>query len=182
MRFTDFLRTTVTLMLAAASVLALVTLAGANNTGNDNVALFALGWWVIAGAIGAWVGHRPAALQPIATLLVNARVQPALPELNVSAIVLQRLWPLLTCTAVAGAVAFVVPQVPAVAAGFTIIGALSWRRQASAVSAIEGRDGAQFYVERRSPWQPIRLTRSRGFRSNVFELSGSNGVPVTDRA
>jgi hypothetical protein len=105
-----------------------------------------------------------------------------LPELNLSRIVLQRLWPLLALTAVAGAVAFVVPQVPAVAGGFTIIGALSWRRQASAVSAIEGRDGAQFYVERRSPWQPISLIRSPGFRSNVMELSRPNGVPITDRA
>ena len=47
----------------------------------------------------------------------------------------------------AGALAFAVPQVPAVATGFAIIWALAWRRQASAVTAIEERDGARFYVE-----------------------------------
>jgi hypothetical protein len=65
--------------------------------------------------------------------------------------------------------------VPAVATGFAIIWALGWRRQASAVTAIEERDGARFYVERTSPLQPIRLVRTPGFRSNLFELNGSAG-------
>jgi len=182
MRFTDFLRTTVMLSLAAASVLALVTLAGVNNSGNDHILLFALIWWVIAGAIGAWIGRRAAASAPIATLLAQARTQQAMPELNPGPIVLQRLWPLLLCTAIAGAVAFLVPQVPAVGAGFTIILALSWRRQSSAVKAIEDRDGAQFYVERSSPWRPIRLIRSPGFRSNLMELNGHRRVGIERQA
>jgi hypothetical protein len=88
---------------------------------------------------------------------------------------LNRLWPLLVSTVGAGALAFVLPQVPAVAAGFAIIWALAWRRQASAVTAIEERDGARFYVERTSPLKPIRLVRTPGFRSNLFELNGSSG-------
>ena len=43
---------------------------------------------------------------------------------------LNRLWPLLISTVGAGALAFLVPQVPAIAAGFAIIWALAWRRQA----------------------------------------------------
>ena len=74
-----------------------------------------------------------------------------------------------------GAVAFLVPQVPAVATGFAIIWALGWRRQASAVRAIEQRDGARFYVDKTSPLQPIRLVRTPGFRSNLFELNGASG-------
>jgi len=35
----------------------------------------------------------------------------------------------------------------AIATGFAIIWALAWRRQESAVAAIEGRDGVRFYVE-----------------------------------
>jgi hypothetical protein len=59
----------------------------------------------------------------------------------------------------------VVPQVPAIAAGFAIIWALAWRRQSSAVTAIENRDGARFYIERTSPLAPIRLVRTPGLRS-----------------
>jgi hypothetical protein len=182
MRFTDFLRTTVMLSLAAASVLAVVTLAGVNGNGDDQVLVFALIWWAIAGVIGAWIGRRFVTTQPIAALLANAKTQQTLPELNPGSIVLQRLWPLLLCTALAGAVAFLVPQVPAVGAGFTIILALSWRRQSSAVKAIEDRDGAQFYVERSSLWQPIRLIRSPGFRSNVTEMNGHRGAELGRQA
>ena len=55
------------------------------------------------------------------------------------------------------------PPVSAVAAGGAIIWALAWRRQERAVTAIEERDGARFYVDRTSPVQPIRLVRTPGF-------------------
>ena len=51
---------------------------------------------------------------------------------------LNRLWPLLFSTVGAGALAFLVPQVPAVATGFGIIWSLAWRRQASAVRGDRG--------------------------------------------
>jgi hypothetical protein len=172
-RFTDFLRTTVLISAAAASALAAVTLAGANSTGDDLILPLAAGWWLLAGAIGIWLGRRAETLQPIASLLASARMQPTLPELNPGRTVLNRLWPLLLSTLGAGAMAFVLPQVPTVATGFAIIWALAWRRQAGAVAAIEERDGARFYVERTSPFRTIRLVRTPGFRSNLFELNGS---------
>src|SRR5437588_5662357 len=101
-------------------------------------------------------------------------MQASLPEVNPGRTVLNRLWPLLVSTVGAGALAFVLPQVPAVATGFAIIWALAWRRQASAVTAIEERDGARFYIERTSPIKPIRLVRIPGFRSNLFELNGAS--------
>ena len=104
-------------------------------------------------------------------------MQPTLPEVNPGRILLNRLWPLLVSTIGAGAVAFVLPQVPAVATGFAIIWSLAWRRQASAVRAIEERDGARFYIERTSPLQPIKLVRTPGFRSNLFELNGASRRP-----
>jgi hypothetical protein len=55
------------------------------------------------------------------------------------------------------------PQVAAVAAGFPMIWALTLRRQEAAVSAIEQRDAARFYVDRTSPMHPIRLVRTPGF-------------------
>jgi hypothetical protein len=172
-RFTDFLRTTVLLSAASATVLAAVTIAAAANTGENLVFAFAAAWWIVAAVIGVWSGRRGGASGAIATLLAGARSQSSLPELTPARTLLNRLWPLLVCTIGAGALAFELPQVPAVASGFAIIWALAWRRQASAVTAIEERDGARFYVERTSPLRPIKLVRTPGFRSNLFELNGA---------
>jgi hypothetical protein len=174
-RFTEFLRTTVLLSAASATVLAAVTAAGAANTGDDLVFPFAAAWWLIAAVTGIWFGRRAATSPAIASLLAGARAQTSLPQVNPARTLLNRLWPLLLCTIGAGALAFVLPQVPAVAAGFAIIWALAWRRQASAVAAIEERDGARFYVAHTSPLRPIRLVRTPGFRSNLLELNGAPG-------
>ena len=174
MRFSDFLRTTVLICAAAATVLGVVTVAGANGTGNDLVVPIAAGWWVLAAVAGLWLGRRHNTSAPIATLLASARTQASLPDAHPSRIVLNRLWPLLVCTIGAGALAFIWPQVPAIAAGFAIICALAWRRQSSAVTAIEERDGARFYIERTSPLAPIRLVRTPGFRSNLMEMNGAS--------
>jgi len=176
-RFSDFLRTTVLISAAAATVLAAVTVAGANGTSDDLVVPVAAGWWIAAAAIGVWMGRRNVASPAIASLLANAKMQPSLPEVAPARIVVNRLWPLLVSTVGAGALAFVFPQVPAVATGFALIWALAWRRQASAVTAIEERDGARFYVIRTSPTQPIRLVRTPGFRSNLLELNGASRRP-----
>ncbi len=175
MRFADFLRTTVLASAGAASVLAALTVAGAAGHGNDLIVPFSAGWWVAAGLIGIWLGRRAETSPPIASLLASARTQATLPEVNPARTMLNRLWPLLISTVGAGALAFLVPQAPAVATGFGIIWSLAWRRQASAVRAIEQRDGARFYVDKTSPLKPIRLVRTPGFRSNLFELNGASG-------
>ena len=175
MRFVDFLRTTVLISAGAASALAAVTVAGAAGTGDGLVVPIGAGWWVLAALLGLWEGRRSEASSPIAALLANARMQSSLPEVNPSRTLMNRLWPLLVSTIGAGVLAFVLPQVPAIAAGFGIIWALAWRRQAAAVTAIEERDGARFYVVRNSPLRPIQLIRTPGFRSNRFELNGASG-------
>ncbi len=175
MRFADFLRTTVLISAAAASALAAVTVAGAAGASDDLLVPVAAGWWVIAAVAGVWLGRRAETSPPIANLLASARMQPTLPELHPGRTLLNRLWPLLLSTIGAGALAFIIPQVPAIATGFAIIWSLAWRRQASAVTAIEERDGARFYIERTSPLKPIRLVRTPGFRSNLFELNGASG-------
>jgi len=88
-------------------------------------------------------------------------------------VVLNRLWPIIICTLGSGALAFAYPQIPAIATGFAIIWALGWRRQSAAVTAIEERDGARFYLEHTSPIHPIKLVRTPGFRSNVMEMNGA---------
>ena len=67
----------------------------------------------------------------------------------------------------------VAPQIPGIAAGFAIIGALAWRRQEAAVSAIEERDGVAFYVEPTSPLKPIKLIRAPGFRRDLVSVNGA---------
>ncbi len=175
MRFADFLRTTVLISAAAASALAAVTVAAAAASANDLIVPVAAAWWAIAAVIGVRLGRRADASPPIASLLSSARTQTMLPEVHPGRTLLNRLWPLLVSTLGAGALAFVVPQVPAVATGFAIIWALAWRRQAAAVSAIEERDGVRFYIQRTSPLKAIRLVRTPGFRSNLFELNGASG-------
>jgi hypothetical protein len=175
MRFSDFLRSTVLLSAGAASALAALTVLSAAGSGDDLVVVFGAGWWLTAGVIGLWLGRRAETSPPIAGLLASARTQPSLPEVSPARTLLNRLWPLLISTIGAGVVAFVIPQVAAVAAGFAIIWALGWRRQAAAVTAIEERDGARFYVQQTSPFKPIELVRTPGFRSNRFELNGAPG-------
>ena len=163
MRFVDFLKATVLLSAGSATLLAALTVARASSlTDPAQTMEVAVGWWLVAALLGAWLGRRNAASPPIARLLLDARLQRSLPELRPGMTLLNRLWPLLFSTLGAAVLGVFVPQVPAVAAGFAIIWALAWRRQEAAVSAIEERDGFRFYVDRTPPYAPIRLIRTPG--------------------
>ena len=164
MRFTDFLRTAVLLFGASATVLAAVTIAGASSEGKDTLIYFSLGWWLLATVSGIVIGRRARVMEGIARLLAGARSTPVLPEVEPGRILITRLWALAALTVAGGAVAFLIPQVPAVGAGYALLGALGWRRQSSAVLAIEQRDGVQFYVEPTGPFEPTKLLRVPGYR------------------
>ncbi|HEX8205487.1 MAG TPA: hypothetical protein VF587_05455 [Solirubrobacteraceae bacterium] len=164
MRFVDLLKTTVLVSAASATVLGVIAVLGAASQDEATPLAFALGWWLLAGAIGAFLGRRAETTPPIARLLAGARSTTSLPETRPASMLLNRLWPLILSTIAASALGAVAPQIPAIAAGFAAIWALSWRRQESAVTAIEERDGVQFYVERTSPFKPIKLVRVPGFR------------------
>jgi hypothetical protein len=164
-RFVDFLKTTVLLSGAAATALAAVTVLAAATRTHEQLVAVAVGWWALSVLIGLFLSRRAEINPPIARLLSSAKASTALPELHPGATLLNRLWPLLVSTLGAGGVAFLAPQVPAIAAGFAIIWALAWRRQEAAVAAIEERDGAYFYVRRTSPVAPIALERTPGFKT-----------------
>src|SRR5215208_6109084 len=164
MRFTDFLRTSVLLFAGAATALAAVAIAGAQS-GDDTTLLYvAVAWWVLAAVAGLWIGRRPETTQGIGRLLTQARHSPTLPEQEPGRTMINRLWPLIIATAAAAGIAFLVPQVPAIGAGYALLVALAWRKQSRAVSAIEDRDGARFYVERTGPTKPLRLLRTPWMR------------------
>jgi hypothetical protein len=171
-RFVDFLRTTVLLSAGAATALAAITVLAASARSDTVLAEIAVGWWLLAGAIGLRLGRRAQTNPPIARLLSGARASTTLPEHHPSATLLNRLWPLLVFTLLAGGLAFLAPQIPGIAAGFAIIWALSWRRQDAAVEAIEERDGACFYVRRTSPVRPMSLLRTPGFKAARPERVG----------
>jgi hypothetical protein len=164
-RFVDFLRTTVLLSAGAATALGVIAVLAAAADSNQLLLAVCVGWWVVASVVGLRMGRRAATSPPIARLLANAKASTTLPEQHPSAILLNRLWPLLVFTLLAGGLAFLAPQVPGIAAGFAIIWALAWRRQDAAVAAIEERDGASFYVRRTSPLRPIALLRTPGFKA-----------------
>jgi hypothetical protein len=163
LRFPDFLRTAVLLFGASATALAIVSIAGANAKDDITLLYVAVGWWIVAAIIGLWIGRRREVVEGWAHLLAEARSSPTLPELRPGTVILNRLWTLFLFTVVTGAVAFAVPQVPAIACGFLIAVGLAWRKQSAAVEAIEGRDGVRFYVEADGPLKPIRLLRTPGF-------------------
>jgi hypothetical protein len=172
-RFVDLLRTTVLLSAGAATTLAVIAIAAATTDGDETVVFFAAAWWFAAVVIGAFVGRKTQVTQAIGRLLANAKAATMMPEHRPTAVAVNRLWPLLLSTVAAGVLGFVAPQIPAIAAGFALIWALAWRRQESAVRAIEERDGATFYVEPTSPVRPLRLVRTPGFRREVPTFNGS---------
>ena len=168
MRFTDFLRATVLTSAGAATVLAAITVLSAGTHDSDLLVVYvSVAWWLVATGIGSTLGRRGETSPPIARLLADARYQTILPELHPGRTLLNRLWPLLLCTVAAGALAVLAPQVPGIACGFAIIWSLAWRRQDEAVTAIEDRDGARFYVDRTSPFKPIQLVRTPGFKAEA---------------
>ena len=164
MRFPDFLRTAVLLFGGAATALAIVSIAGANADDNVTLLYVAVGWWLIAAITGLWLGRRPAVAEGFGSLLADARSSPTLPEQRPGGIIVNRLWVLGLFTTLTGSVAFALPQIPAIACGFLLAIGLAWRKQSRAVEAIEGRDGVRFYVEQTSPFKPIKLVRTPGFK------------------
>jgi hypothetical protein len=166
-RFADFLKATVFTSAGSATALAALCLAGASARDDLNVVYFCAAWWLIAAMIGTTMGRRNETTPPIAKLMADARFQHALPEVSPGRALVNRLWPLLVATIAAGALVVLAPQIPGVAAGFAIIWALAWRRQDAAVTAVEERDGARFYVEKTSPFKAIRLVRTPGFKASV---------------
>ncbi|MDQ3850610.1 MAG: hypothetical protein M3296_08380 [Actinomycetota bacterium] len=172
MRFVDFLRTAVLLCAGTATALAAVTVLGASADRDPTLVIAMAGWWIVAGAIGAGLGRRADTNSPIARLLATAKSTTSLPEQRPAILLLNRLWPLLVSTIIALGLGLLAPQVPGIACGFAVVGALAWRRQEAAVTAIEDRDGVAFYVQPTSPLRPMKLVRAPGFRRDLSSVNG----------
>ena len=163
MKFGDFLKATVLLSAASATLLAALTVIALTEESNPTATYVCFGWWALATAIGSTLGARTEPTSAITNLLASARTQHSLPEISPARTIANRLWPLLVVTLGASALSVLAPQIGGIAAGFAIIWALAWRRQEAAVAAIEERDGVRFYVDKTSPLSAIRLIRTPGF-------------------
>jgi transposase InsO family protein len=170
-RFADFLRAAVLLSAGSATALAAVTVIAATRDYEDTLVLVSVGWWLLAGLAGLRMEGR--VNDGIARLVAAARYQTTLPELRPATTLLNRLWLLLMVTVVAGVVGIYVTTVPSIAAGFALLVAIAWRRQGNAVAAIEERDAARFYIDRTSPFAPIRLIRTPGFGGTFLRQADS---------
>jgi hypothetical protein len=164
MRYRDFLRVSVLIYAAAATALAIVSVVGATRAETNTLVYVAAIWWCVAMLAGLWLGRRPETTEGIGRVLTEARVTNSLPQLEPAAVMFNRLWPVAAITVLAGAIGFFLPQVPVIATGYFLLVGLLWRRQSSAVEAIEGRDGAEFWFDRSSPFGPPKLLRLPGLR------------------
>ena len=160
MRFVDFLRASVLLFAGAATALAVVSIAGSASADTNTPVVFALSWWTIAAVAGLWLGRRMGPTPGIERLLASARATNTLPEVEAGTVIVSRLWPLFVGTVLTGGIAFLIPQPAAIAAGYALAVALTWRRQASAVQAIEDRDGVRFHLDKSSPFGAPKLVRT----------------------
>ena len=173
MRFVDFLKTTILLSGAAATLLGTVTVIGATREVDPVLVYVSAAWWVIAAFYGVYLGRRGETNPPITRLLAEARSATSLPELRPAVTLLNRLWSLLLFVALAGIVGSFVPPVAGIATGFAIIWPLSIRRQEQAVAAIEERDAVRFYVDQTSPVKPIKLIRTPGFGGKFLAVNST---------
>ena len=176
MRFVDFLRTTVLVSAAVATALAVVCILSATDESGATLAAVSVGWWLVAVFLGLRVGRGASVNASIGRLLAGARSTTSLPEIRPSAILLNRLWPLLVFALASAGLGLLAPQIPGIAAGFAVIWSLSWRNQDAAVAAIEERDGVTFYIQHTSPFKAMSLLRAPGFRTSRGEqLPGAVG-------
>lgn len=176
MRFSDFLRTAVLLFGAAGTALGTAAIVGASRDDNTLALSVAVAWWAVAAAAGLWLGRGMKPSPGIGRLLAGARSTNTLPELEPGNVIFNRLWPLGLFTIAAGAVAFVVPPVPAIAAGYAIGVSLTWRKQAAAVQAIEERDGVRFYFDKSPAFGAPKLVRTPGLRKGSDPLTVAAGT------
>ena len=166
MPYTDLLRVTVFVTGAEATALGAITAIGANRTGEESLILVAATWWLVAIAIGFYLGRPGRASEDMRSALARARTATSLPPESPARIAAGRLWPIGVTAIAAGVLGLFFPGVALVGAGYALIVSLSWHTREAAVLAVEQRDGVRFYVVPNSALRPIELVRTPGLRSD----------------
>jgi hypothetical protein len=162
MLFVDLLRLTVLLIGGAATALGAVTVVAVSQDSARSTLIFAGAWWALAIVLGIALGSSSRAGEAMSRALASARTATSLPTESPGRIAFLRLWPIGAFALIAGGLAWLLPQIAAVGAGYAILNALAWRNRERAVTAIEERDGVRFYVEPTSALEPVKLVRTPG--------------------
>jgi hypothetical protein len=166
MPYSDLLRVTVLLTGAEATALAAIAAIAANRNYDDTTTLtIAATWWLIAVAVGLYLGRPSRAADALRDALAHARTATSLPPETPARIAFGRLWPIGLTAIAAGVLGIFFPGVAAVGAGYALLVSLAWHSREAAVLAIEQRDGVKFYVVPNSAFRPIQLVRTPGLRS-----------------
>ena len=166
MPYTDLLRVSVLLTGAEATALATITAIAANRDSDTTTLIVAAAWWLLAVAIGFYLGRPSRAADALRDTLARARTATSLPAETPARISFGRLWPIALTAIAAGVLGIFFPGVAAVGAGYALLVSLAWHSREAAVLAIEHRDGVKFYVVPNSAARPIELVRTPGLRSS----------------
>jgi hypothetical protein len=165
MPYTDLLRVTVLLTGAEATALATITAIAVSRDNDSTTLIVAATWWLIALAIGFFLGRPSRAAGALRNTLAGARTAISLPPETPARISFGRLWPVALTAVAAGVLGVFFPGVAAIGAGYALLVSLAWHSREAAVLAIEQRDGVKFYVVPNSALRPIQLVRTPGLRT-----------------
>jgi len=166
MPYSDLLRVTVLLTGAEATALATITAIAVNRDNDTTTLIVAAVWWLVALAVGLYLGRPGRAADSLRDALARARTATSLPAETPARTALGRLWPVAATAIAAGALGVFFPGVSAIGAGYALLVSLAWHSREAAVLAIEQRDGVKFYVVPNSALRPIQLVRTPGLRSS----------------
>lgn len=169
MPFADLLRSTVFLAAGGATALAAIAVIGAQRDYDSTILIVGAVWWITAAWIGLSMGSADKTEESMRAVLASSKsVAPSGRQAQISEpgrIAWGRLWPILAAVATAGGLGVVFPEIAVIGSGFALLVALAWRNREGAVLAIEQRDGVRFLVEPGSPFKPVKLIRTPGFRA-----------------
>lgn len=159
MRFCDYLRATVMLLSVSAITLLAIAIAAIVREDNGPLLVLTAIWNAVSVAIGLWIGRGAQPMESIRVLLSRSRPEPVFPKIEPGVVLLSRLWPVLALVVVAAVGSVLMASLPAVTAGYGLIWALAWRKQAGAVEAIEERDAVHFWIVRSGAFSRPKLVR-----------------------
>jgi hypothetical protein len=167
--FTDLLRTSVFITGAEATALGTITAIAVGRDDDATTLFVALAWWLVAVALGFWLGRPARAAEDMRDVLARAKTASSLPSQSPTRIAVGRLWPMALFAIAAGTLGVFFPGVAAIGAGYALLVSLTWHTREAAVLAIEQRDGVKFYVVPTSALRPVELVRTPGLRSERRE-------------
>jgi hypothetical protein len=167
MPYTDLLRLSVFLTAGEATALGAITALSANRNSSPSLTLIVTAsWWLVALAVGLYLGRPQRAADGVRDALARARMATSLPQETGTRIALARLWPIGATGLLAGVLGIFFVGVATIGAGYALLVALAWRSHEAAVLGVEHRDGTKFYVVPNSALKPVELVRAPGLRAD----------------